>query len=191
MTSCAGDGKPHETTDPTAGGEPECLLPLVYDELHRLAVRFFRSEPPGHTLQPTALVNEAYLRLSSQEGHRWQSRNHFTCVAAKAMRQILVNHARRRGALKRGGGRRRVSLEGAEEGGAASDLDLEALDEALEELAAYDPRKSQIVELRYFVGLTIEETAEALEISPATVKRDWILARAWLHRRIVGDPDGG
>jgi len=182
---------PHQVTqllrawgngDPTALDE---LLPLVYGELHRQAERFMRSQTPGHTLQVTGLVHEAYLRLVNQEGAEWQGRAHFFGVAGKAMRSILVDHARARGAAKRGAGAQRLSL-GAVDAAAGPDVavDVVALDEALSRLAALDPEQSRLVELRYFAGLGIEETAEVLGVSPATVKRQWRVTRAWLKREL-------
>ncbi|AGY59642.1 sigma-70 family RNA polymerase sigma factor [Gloeobacter kilaueensis] len=159
------------------------LTPLIYRELHSLAERSLRSERGGHTLQATALVNEAYLRLLSQSEVPWSSRSHFLAIAARSMRRILIEHARRRNAAKRGGGAVKVSLEKvAELSSPERDEELVALDEALAVLETIDPQQSQIVELRYFGGLTIEQTAEALAISPATVKRHWSVARAWLYR---------
>ena len=163
------------------------LMPLVYEELRRLARRYMTGERRGHTLQTTALVNEAYLRLVDQQGVRWQSRAHFFGIAARLMRQILVDHARGRQAAKRGGGAQVLLSVGAlDRLGAREDVNLLELDEALGRLEKVDPQKTQIVELRYFGGLTIEETAEALSISPATVKRDWAMARAWLRRELGG-----
>ncbi len=161
------------------------LLPLVYDELRWLAGRYMRAETEGHTLQPTALVHEAYLRLVSHADANWQNRAHFFAVAAQAMRNILVDHARGLRAVKRGGGRHRLPLD------EASDVSLErgeyvlALDEALSKLAAFDPQQGRVVELRFFAGLTIEETAEVLGVSPKTIQRDWLMARAWLHREVT------
>jgi RNA polymerase sigma factor (TIGR02999 family) len=162
------------------------LLPLVYRELHRQAERFMRAQSPGHTLQVTGLVHEAYLRLVDQEV-QWQGRAHFFGVAGKAMRSILVDHARARGAAKRGGGGPQLTLGAA--GGAAEaepEVDVLALDEALSRLADLDPEQSRLVELRYFAGLGIEETAEVLGVSPATVKRQWRVVRAWLKRELSG-----
>ena len=162
------------------------LMPLVHTELRRLARHYMSRERPGHTLQSTALVNEAYLRLVEQEGMRWENRAHFFGIAARLMRQILVEHARSRQATKRGGGQYRLSLSRVDRRASAPDVDLLALDEALGRLEAVDTQKSRIVELRYFGGLGIEETAEVIGVSPATVKRDWSMARAWL-RRELGD----
>lgn len=181
---------PRDKNDPAAR-ELDGLVSEVYDELHRLAASYVRGQRPGHTLQTTALVHEAYLRLSSQKGSSWRDRRHFYCVAAKAMRQILTNYERDRRRLKRGGGRRKISLEADIAVPQNQDLDLMALDAALEALTAYAPRKSQIVELRYFVGLTVDETAKVLGVSPITVKRDWALAKAWLLEAISeGGTDG-
>ncbi len=162
------------------------LMSLVYDELRRLARRYMTGERTGHTLQTTALVNEAYLRLVDQQSVRWQNRAHFFGIAARLMRQILVDHARGRQAAKRGGGQMLLSVSALDRIGAREDVNLVELDEALRRLETVDEQKSRIVELRYFGGLTIEETAEALGVSPATVKRDWTMVRAWL-RRELGD----
>lgn len=162
------------------------LIPLVYDELRRVASHYLRRERPDHTLQPPALVHEAYLRLVDQTAVRWQSRAHFFGIAANLMRQILVNHALSHNTAKRGGGARKVSLDEAASLVQEHDVDLVALDEALARLATFDRRQSRIVELRFFGGLTVEETAEVLEISPATVKREWTMAKAWLHCEITG-----
>jgi RNA polymerase sigma-70 factor, ECF subfamily len=159
-------------------------MPLVYDELRRLADHYLRQERPDHTLQPTALVHEAYLRLIDQSRVEWQSRAHFLGVAAQLMRRILVDHARRHHALKRGGFRQKLSLDEAVDYSQTRDLDLVVLDDALNALAQFDERQSRMVELRFFGGLTIEETAEALAVSPATVKVDWNMAKAWLRREI-------
>jgi RNA polymerase sigma factor (TIGR02999 family) len=164
----------------------DLLMPLVHAELRRLARHYMSRERPGHTLQSTALVNEAYLRLVEQEGMRWENRAHFFGIAARLMRQILVEHARGRQAAKRGGGQYRLSLSRIDRLASAPDVDLLALDEALGRLEALDPQKSRIVELRYFGGLGIEETAEVIGVSPATVKRDWSMARAWLRRELGG-----
>ena len=172
----------------TTGRQPDpavnALLPLVYDELRRLAAAYLRRERPGQTIQPTALVHEAYLRLLKDKPDRWQNRAHFCAIAAHSMRQILIERARARGALKRGGVQARVTLD---EGLLAADsphIDLLALDEALQRLEAIDPEQARLVELRFFGGLTIEETAEAMDISAATVKRHWTVARAWLAREL-------
>ena len=164
------------------------LLPLVYRDLHRQAARFMRAQSPGHTLQVTGLVHEAYFRLVGQAGVEWQSRAHFFGVASKAMRSILVDHARARGAVKRGAGARQLTLGAADAaGGVESAVDVLALDEALRRLTELDPEQSRLVELRYFAGLSIEETAEVLGVSPATVKRQWRVTRAWLKRELTGD----
>ncbi len=155
----------------------------VYNELRRLAAAYMRRERPGQTLQATALVHEAYLRLADA-GTPWKDRNHFIGVAARSMRQILVDRARARGAQKRWGGMDRVSLTDALVRATNEDRMLPALDEALSKLEHLDPEQARIVELRYFVGLSIEETAEALHMSPATLKRRWALARAWLFREL-------
>jgi len=160
------------------------LMPLVYGELRRLARHYLRRERPDHTLQPTALVHEAYLRLVDQRGVTWQNRAHFFGVAAQAMRRILVDHARRHHAAKRGGPAFKVWLDDVVIAAKERSDDLLALDDALNRLAAMDPRQGQIVELRLFSGLTVEETAEALGISPATVKREWTSAKAWLTREL-------
>jgi RNA polymerase sigma factor (TIGR02999 family) len=163
------------------------LLPMVYSELRRLANYYLRRERPGHSLQPTDLVHEAYLRLVDEKEMDWQNRAHFFGIAAVRMRHILVEHARRRQAAKRGGrggGEHRLSLIEADQLAEKRDVNLLALDDALQGLEVLDPQKARIVELRYFGGLTIEETAEALKISPATVKRAWSMARAWLLSEI-------
>ena len=170
-----------------AGHEPavEKLVPLVYAELRRIAARLMRHERPGQTLQTTALVHEAYLRLLKDQDISFQNRAHFLGIAARSMRQILVERARARDAAKRGGERRRITLDEAVAAGVPRDIDLVALDFALERLAALDPQRARIVELRFFGGLTNEETAAALDISPATVKRAWAVARAWLYRELT------
>jgi RNA polymerase sigma factor (TIGR02999 family) len=166
------------------------LTPIVYQELRRLARRYLRGERPGHSLQSTALVNEVYLRLVNYRRMRWQDRAHFFAVSAQLMRRILVEHARRRN-LKRGGNVPHVSLDQAAVVGGSGPKDLVALDEAMNELARMDPRKVQVVELRYFGGLSVEETAEALGISAVTVMRDWTGARAWLHRELSSGARSG
>jgi RNA polymerase sigma factor (TIGR02999 family) len=160
------------------------LMPVVYQELRRLARHYMRGERPGHTLQTTALVNEAYMRLVDYKRMRWQDRAHFFAAAAQVMRRILIDHARSHLYQKRGGGARKVSLDQAAELSAERASDLIAVDAALAELAELDPRKSQIVELRFFGGLSVEETAEVLGVSPPTVQREWRKAKAWLHRAI-------
>ena len=168
----------------------ERLTPIVYRELHRLAGRYMRRERPGHSLQTTALVNEAYMRLVGYTRMRWQDRAHFFAVAAQVMRRILVEHARRHN-LKRGGDVPHVALDEAALVGADADVDLVALDDAMTALARVDPRKMQVVEMRFFGGLSVEETAEVLGISPVTVKRDWRIAKAWLYRELAdGTTDG-
>lgn len=164
----------------------EKLTPLVYEELHRLARRYMANERSGHTLQATALVNEAYLRLVDSKNVRWQNRAHFFAVSAQLMRRILVDFARSRHYQKRGGEARQVSLDEALVVSRERGSDLVALDDALNALAALDPRKSRVVELRFFGGLTVEETAEALEVSPDTVLRDWKFAKTWLLRELTG-----
>jgi RNA polymerase sigma-70 factor (ECF subfamily) len=163
------------------------LAPLVEAELKRLARHYLRGERPGHTLQPTALINEAYLRLLDWRKASWQNRAHFMGIAANMMRRILVDHARRHRFLKRGGDMVKVSLDARQLGSLQRDPDLVALDEALTRLAELDRRKSQVVELRFFGGLSVEEAAEFLKISPRTVKREWSLAQAWLHCELTGD----
>jgi RNA polymerase sigma factor (TIGR02999 family) len=161
------------------------LMPLVYGELRRLANNYLRRERANHTLQPTALVNEAYLRLVDQKNARWQNRAQFFGVAAQLMRRILVDHARTRQAQKRGGSdQQRLSLTNVEQASDKPEIDLLALHEALNELAEIDPQQSRIVELKFFGGLSIEETAEVLGIGHATVERDWKMARAWLRRKL-------
>ncbi len=160
------------------------LMPLVYDELRRLAHHYMGRERPGHTLQTTALVNEAYLRLVDQRSVQWQNRAHFFGIASQMMRRILVDHARSLHYKKRGGDLRQVSLDEALFVSEQRAADVLALDDALTALAQFDQRKSQIVEMRFFGGLSIEETAEVLGVSPGTVMRDWTLAKAWLHREI-------
>jgi RNA polymerase sigma factor (TIGR02999 family) len=160
------------------------LMPLVYDELRRMAKRHMDRQVPGHTLQTTALIHEAYLRLVDQKETRWQNRAHFFAVAARAMRHILVDYARARHAAKRGGEVRLAPLDEAAVVSVERTSELVALDDALESLAAVDQRKCQVVELRYFGGLSVEETAEVLKVSPETVARDWRLARTWLLRQL-------
>ncbi len=163
----------------------EALVPLIYKELRNLAHNFLYRERPGHTLQTTALVHEAYLKLIDQNDARWQNRAHFFAIAAQAMRRILIDSARKHAAAKRGGPQEKLSLDEVADIALEPDINLLKLDEALHELAKIDPRQSRIVELRYFGGLTIEETAEVISVSPATVKREWMMARAWLHQEIT------
>jgi RNA polymerase sigma-70 factor (ECF subfamily) len=162
------------------------LLPLVYDELRRIAASYLRSQRPDHTLQPTALLNEAYIRMVGSEPQRWNDRTHFFAAAAAIMRNILVDHARARQAEKRGGGVTPLPLELVPERAGQPPADLLALDDALQALAAFDERKARVLELRYFGGLTVEETAEALGISVATVGREARFAAAWLKREMLG-----
>ena len=165
----------------------EALIPLVYEELRRLARRRLWRERPDHTLQSAALVNEAYLRLVRQEAPQWQNRTHFFGVAAQLMRHILVDHARKHLAAKRGAGAPRLSFDPEIALPQKPELDLVALDTALNKLAGLDPQQSRLIELRFFGGLSIEETALVLGISPATVKREWATARAWLQRELKKD----
>jgi RNA polymerase sigma factor (TIGR02999 family) len=171
-----GDGNQHAL---------EALVPLIYKELRNLAHNFLYRERPGHTLQTTALVHEAYLKLIDQNDVRWQNRAHFFAIAAQAMRRILIDSARKHAAAKRGGPQAELSLDEIADIALEPDINLLKLDEALNELAEIDPRQSRIVELRYFGGLTIEETAEVMSVSPATVKREWMMARAFLHQEIT------
>jgi|SRR5215813_1726425 len=181
---------PHQVTqllnDWSSGDQSarDMLMPLVYEELHQLAHRHMRRESPGHMLQTSALVNEAFVKLVDQRNVRWQNRAHFFGIAAEMMRRILVDYARSRNYAKRGGGVQHVSFD---EGLIVSDErtnEIVKVHEALEQLAEFDPRKSQIVELRFFGGLNIDETAEVLGVSPGTVMRDWTMAKAWLRREM-------
>jgi RNA polymerase sigma factor (TIGR02999 family) len=173
-----------EQGDPSAAAQ---LLPLVYDELRRLAAARLSAEPAGNTLQPTALVHEAYLRLvGAPDGDRWDHRGHFFAAAAEAMRRILVEAARRKKAARHGGGLHRHDANDLPLAAPAVDDDLVALDEALTRFAQVEPQKAELVKLRYFVGLTIEEAAEALGISPATAKRHWAYSKAWLFQAMGG-----
>jgi RNA polymerase sigma factor (TIGR02999 family) len=160
------------------------LMPIVYEELRRQAARYLKHERQGHTLQTTALVHEAYVRLIDQAGVRWQNRAHFYGIAAEMMRRILVDHARKRNAAKRGGDAVKVTLNEEVQPAAEQNLDLIAVDEALNRLAALDQQQARVVELRFFGGLNVEETAEVLGISDRTVKRDWSVARAWIRREL-------
>jgi RNA polymerase sigma factor (TIGR02999 family) len=170
-------------------GAAEKLVPLVYDDLKRRAARYLRRERREHTLRPTALVHETYLRLVGQDRVAWKSRAQFFGVAAQVMRRILVDHARERGAAKRAGGWCRVSLD-EDIGAPPRDVDLVELEDALQDLSALDPEKVRMVELRFFAGLNIDETAEVLGVSPSTVTREWRMARAWLHRRLRRERTG-
>ena len=165
----------------------DTLMPMVYTELHRLAHRYMKRERPGHTIQTSALVNEAYLKLIDQRNTRWQNRSQFFAISAQLMRRILVDHARSHAYLKRGGGFCKVSLREFADLSHVGPSEIVMLDEALAVLAEIDPRQSQIVELRFFAGLTIKETAEVMELSPATIKLEWRTARAWLYRHITKD----
>ena len=166
------------------------LTPLVYRELHRLARRYMQRERCGHSLQATALVNEAYLRLVDYERMQWQDRAHFFAVSAQLMRRILVERARRRN-VKRGGGVQRVSFDEAVAVSSERAPDLVALDDAINSLARLDPRKARVVEMRFFGGLSAEETAEVLKVSPITVRRDWSTAKSWLYRELTGGAGDG
>ena len=166
------------------------LTPIVYDELRRLARHYMRRERPGHSLQTTALVNEAYMRLVDYKRMQWQNRSHFFAVSAQLMRRILVEHARRHN-LKRGGDVQHVSLDETAPVGGDRAANLVALDHAMEALAKFDPRKVRVVEMRFFGGLSVEETAEVLRVSPVTVMRDWSTAKAWLYRELAGGTTDG
>jgi RNA polymerase sigma factor (TIGR02999 family) len=163
------------------------LMSVVYHELHRLAHHYMKRESPGHTLQTSALVNEAFMRLIDQKDVRWQNRAHFFGIAAQMMRRILVDYARTRNYAKRGGGARQISLDEGLTVSLERSAEVVQVHEALEQLAKFDPRKSQIVELRFFGGLSIEETARVLGVSQGTVMRDWTLAKAWLRKEIVSE----
>jgi len=186
------EASPHEVTQLlqawSAGeqGALDKLVPVVYQELRRLAKRYMAHESPGHTLQTTALVNEAYLRLVDVKQVNWQNRAHFFGVSAQLIRRILVDHARSRRSLKRGGDGLAVSLDEALLVGRERGADLVALDDALKTLAASDPRRGRVVELRFFGGLSVEETAEVVRVSPETVMHDWKFAKAWLLRELGG-----
>ena len=165
-------------------GALDRLVPLVYDELRRVARRHLRRERPGHSLQATALVHEVYLRLVDVDRMTLKSRTHFFAVAARLMRQILVDHARRKGAGKRGGGVTMMSLDEVSPAAQTSNVDVLALDQALDALSSFDIQQCRVVELRFFAGLNIDEAAEALGISTATVEREWAMAKAWLYQRL-------
>jgi RNA polymerase sigma factor (TIGR02999 family) len=171
-------------------GALERLTPIVYRELHRLARRYMRGERAGHSLQTTALVNEAYLRLVDYNRMRWQDRAHFFAVSAQLMRRILVEYARRHN-LTRGGGVAHVALDDTSEVGSQPSADIVALDDALSALARFDSRKMQVVEMRFFAGLSVKETAEVLKVSEMTVTRDWNTAKAWLYRELKGETGDG
>jgi len=160
------------------------LMPLIYSELRQLARHYMSRERPGHTLQTTALVNEAYMRLVNRKGVHWQNRAHFFAIAAQLMRSILVDHARSHAYAKRGGGAHKIALDDAMAVSQQRAADVVALDDALKRLAEIDPQQSRIVELKFFGGLTIEETAEVLGLSPATIKREWSTAKAWLYHEL-------
>ena len=166
--------------------QPE-LWEAVYGELHAVATRLMCSERGSHTLQPTALVNEVYLRLVDQDRATWHDRAHFLAIAGEMMRRVLVDHAREKRALKRGGNIERVTLNEGLDAAKEQDLDIARLDDALQDLAALDPRQAKIVELRFFGGLTVRETADVIGLSPATVKREWATAKAWLYNELHGD----
>ena len=173
------------------GGDPaalDALLPVVYRELRRLAHCELRKERPDHTLQSAALVNEAYLRLFRMQPPRWENRTHFFAIAAQLMRQILVDYARRHRASKRGSGLCTLTLDDVDALSQRKEMDVIAIDDALHALAEVDPRQSRVVELRFFAGLSLEETSEVMGIATATVQRDWTAARAWLHREISRGP---
>jgi RNA polymerase sigma factor (TIGR02999 family) len=168
-------------------GDPNAfdkLMPLIYEELRKMARRYMRQQNPGHTLQTTALIHEAYLRMIKQKERHFQNRAHFFAVAAQAMRHILVDYARSRQTVKRGGEARQISLEEAALVTAERAAELVAFDDALKELENLSKRQSRVVELRYFGGLTVEETARVLDVSPDTVMRDWSMAKTWLHRAL-------
>jgi RNA polymerase sigma factor (TIGR02999 family) len=166
------------------------LVPMVYDELRRIAHRYMRRQAAGQTLQTTAVVHEAYMRLAGQDEIAWQNRAHFYGVCAQVMRSLLVDRARARGAAKRGGGQYKVSISDGVAAPGNPDIDIVALDDALERFAAIDPRKARIVELRYFGGLTVEETAAFLDLSPITIKREWLKAKAWLYNELRQENQG-
>jgi RNA polymerase sigma factor (TIGR02999 family) len=169
------------------GGDPDALaalVPMVYRELREIAHHYLNDERPGHTLQSTALVHEVYVRMINQNLPQWQNRAHFFAVAAQLMRQILVDYARSQRASKRGGGLSRLSLDDADQQPEPIDVEIIALDDALKSLSAMDPQQSRVVELKFFAGLSNEDTSEVLGISTSTVKRDWITARAWLYREL-------
>jgi RNA polymerase sigma factor (TIGR02999 family) len=179
---------PHLLAESTGGNQEALghLLPLIYDELRRISSAYLRHERRDHTLQTTALVHEAYLRLAGQHDLGWKNRAHFRAIAAKTMRRILVEHARARGRKKRGAAAERVVLDDAVDLTSSGPLELAVIDQALTRLERLDPQQARIVELRFFAGLSVEETAEVLTVSRTTVKRDWAMARAWLRRELEG-----
>lgn len=188
-----GQGEVTELLRQWSGGKPEAreqLLPLVYDELRRMADSFLRGERQGHTLQPTALVHELYIKMVDQHSARWQDRAHFFGVASKMMRRILVDHARKHGSVKRGAGVIHLPVDEALDAAAPSSNAVLAVDEALTRFAELDPERSEIVELRYFGGLDLAEIAELKQVSRTTIKRHWTVARMWLHRELEKDLDG-
>ena len=193
----SGEPSAHDVTlllQAWGGGDKEALdrlAPLVFRELRRIAGRMMAAERPNHTLQATALVNEAYVRLVDTQQVSWQDRAHFFALCARAMRQILIDHARARASEKRGGGEILLELDEAVASAPSPAANLLELDDALHRLAQLDPRKSQVVELRFFGGLSLEETAEALKVSTKTVQRDWDLARGWLYRELRGKQQNG
>jgi RNA polymerase sigma-70 factor, ECF subfamily len=194
MVEGATSGEVTRMLEQLRGGDPgaaDRLLPLIYHELRQAAGRALRREQPGHTLQATELAHEAYLRLAGAAAGPWESRSHFLAVAARAMRQVLVDHARRRNAAKRGGGWERITLGSAAAASEVSPDELLALDDALERLGALEPRLRSVVEVRYFGGLTERETAEALGVTERTVQRDWARARAWLHKELAAGQERG
>lgn len=168
----------------------EPLIPALCEELRRIAAAYMRGERPNHTLQPTALVNEAWLRLMGVRQIEWRDRAHFLTMSAQLMRRILVDHARTRAYQKRGGGTPQISLDDSNLGFAVADRDIVAIDEALDVLVQTDPRKAKIVELRFFVGLSVEETAVALDVSPQTILRDWSITKPWLARQMIRNSRG-
>lgn len=194
VTNETGPGEVTELLVRAREGDQEALervFPIVYDELRRVAGYQLHGERAGHTLQPTALVNEAYLKLVRSPGADWRDRAHFVAIAARAMRQVLVDHARRRDAFKRGGDRQQTTLSGVPLGVDLNSDELLALDEALDRLDALDSRLRHVVEYKFFGGLTDKETAELLGVTPRTAQRDWVKARAWLYRELYPDaPDG-
>lgn len=196
MLSARPDGGVRFAEHPLTAGEPEAssndgLWPEIYDCLHQLAAHALRNERNGHTLQPTALVHEAWLRLSTAKSAHYNDTTHFQAVAARVLREVLIDHARRRGAAKRGGGWQRVTLSHALPQSPGSGVDVLALEEALRELATIDDRGAQVVELLFFGGMTIQETADVLQVSKRTVDSDWQFARAWLMRALAADDRPG